>query len=153
MREVHCYGQTPEMQTKIDLFYESRGHVQEAALQLSFSGAVYDADDPKVRTEKPEYDRYEEGRDWQPTVCGLRAASADVLRPSDFVSVVNHTNPAVDMDSYDGEWEASPYQDGDLIPNAKACEPCKEVAPRSWPFLFYAGTEEDSQSPLTDYSS
>ena len=120
MRVVHCYGQTPEAQEAIELFYEQRPS----------GGAV---------GERLEYDRYEEGRDWQPTVCGLRAASTDTLRPSDFVAVVNHTDPAVDMDSLDGTgYEALPYQDGDFIPDAKPCGSCEEAAPKSWPFLSYA---------------
>ena len=125
MRVVHCYGQTPEMQESIELFYERR----------RASGAE--------AGEKSEYDRYEEGRDWQPTVCGLRAADADVLRPSDFVAVVNHTDPAVDMDSLQGGYEALPYQDGDFIPDAEPCGTCKEAAPESWHFLFYASTLEE----------
>ena len=93
--------------------------------------------------EKPEHDRYEEGRDWHPTVCGLRAASADVLSPSDFVAVVNHTDPAVDMDSLDGTgYEALPYQGGEFIPDAEACGTCKEGAPKSWQFMFYASSKE-----------
>lgn len=130
------------MHTKTDLWYESRYAQVEPSLQLSFSGEVYEADDPKVRpVEKPEYDRYEEGRDWQPTVCGLRAASIDVLSPSDFVAVVNHTNPNIDMNALDdGTWEANPYQDGEIPdPDTDACGMCKERAPSSWPFLFYAG--------------
>ena len=118
-RVVHCYGQTPQAQEAIDAFYDQ----PVAARQ-----------DPK-----PEYDRYEEGREWQPTVCGLRAASADTLRPSDFVAVVNHTDSEVDMDSLDGTgYEALPYQDGDFIPDADPCGSCKEAAPQSWTFLFYA---------------
>ena len=122
-RVVHCYGQTPEMQAAIDEYYEQRA-----------------SETPR---EKPEYDRYEKGRDWQPTVCGLRAADADTLSPSDFVAVVNHTDPAVDMDSLNGTgFEALPYQDGNFIPDVKPCSACKEAAPKAWTFLFYASDEE-----------
>ncbi len=123
MRVVHCYGQTPEMQAAIELYYEQR--------------------ESETQREKPEYDRYEEGRDWQPTVCGLRASAADTLRPSDFVAVVNHTDPSVDMDSLNGTgFEALPYQDGKFIPDVQSCSSCKEAAPKSWAFLFYASDEE-----------
>ena len=128
MRVVHCYGQTPEVTEAIALFYEQRNN--------------------RLQGEKPEYDRYEEGRAWQPTVCGLREPSADVVRPSDFVAVVNHTNPDIDMNALysSGEYEALPYQDGDSIPNANPCGSCKEAAPLSWPFLFYAGEGSDGLS-------
>ena len=125
MRVVHCYGQTPEVTEAIELFYEQ----QASGLQ----------------GEKPEYDRYEEGRAWQPTVCGLRESSADVVRPSDFVAVVNHTDPAIDMESLNGTgYEALPYQDGQFLPDVGPCGDCKEAAPSSWPFLFYASTREGS---------
>lgn len=117
-RVVHCYGQTPEMQESIELFYEQRQ-----------SG---------VQGEPPQYARYEADRAWQPTTCGLRAETTDVLRPSDFVAVVNHTNPDIDMDSLPGGHEALPYQDGDFIPDTEPCGSCKEAAPKSWPFLMYA---------------
>ncbi len=127
MRVVHCYGQTPEMQAVISLYYEQLYSLQR------------ESETPR---EKPEYDRYEEGRDWQPTVCGLRAADADTLRPSDFVGVVNHTDPSVDMDSLDGTgFEALPYQDGNFIPDVQPCSSCKEAAPKVWPFLFYASDD------------
>ena len=123
MRVVHCYGQTPEVAKAISLFYEQRREGTQG--------------------EKPEYDRYEEGRAWQPTVCGLRSPAADVVRPSGFVAVVNHTNPDVDMEVLDGSgFEALPYQDGNFIPDAEPCGTCKEAAPRSWPFLSYATPEE-----------
>ena len=55
-------------------------------------------------------------------MCRLRQASAQphVLRPSDFVAVVNYTNPDIDMDALfeSGEYEALPYQDGSFTPNA-----------------------------------
>ncbi len=130
MRVVHCYGQTPEMQEAIDLFYEQR---------------VIDCGDSasgETGREKPDYARYEAGRDWQPTVCGLTPTSSDVLRPSDFVAVVNHTDSTVDMESLDGTgFEALPYQDGEVIPDAEPCGPCKKAAPLSWSFLFYASDE------------
>ena len=127
MRVVHCYGQTPEMQEAIYSFYEQR----EREDWESASGV-------KER-KKPEYARYEATRDWQPTVCGLTPPSLDVLRPSDFVAVVNHTDPTVDMAALDGTgFEASPYQDGEFVPDAEPCGPCKKAAPLSWPLLFYA---------------
>ena len=122
-RVVHCYGQTPEMQERIDSYYEQRR-----------------------AGESPEYDRYKEGRDWQPTVCGLRAPDVDVVRPSDFVAVVNHTDPNIDMEALDGTgYEALPFQGGDFIPDVDPCGSCKEAAPLSWAFLFYASTQEEER--------
>ena len=126
IRVAHCYGQTPEV---------------AKALAKAFT-MFYD----EGIGEKPEYDRYEEGRDWQPTVCGLRAPDADVVRPSDFVATVNHTDPDVDMDALDGTgYEALPFQDGDFIPDAEPCGSCKVAAPLSWPFLFYASDKDDGE--------
>ena len=124
MRVVHCYGQTPARQEAIDAFYAQRR-------------------DSGAQGEPPEYDRYEKGRDWQPTTCGRRAAAVDVVSPSDFAALVNHTNPDVDMDTLDGTgYEALPYQDGTAPLDAEPCGSCKEAAPLSWSFLFYAGDED-----------
>lgn len=125
-RVVHCYGQTPEMGERIASYYEQRAN--------------------GVQGSPPEYDRYEEGRAWQPTVCGLRAPNIDVVRPSDFVAVVNDTDPNIDMEALDGTgYEALPYQDGNVIPGVDPCGVCKEAAPLSWPFLFYASTREGEE--------
>lgn len=97
MRVVHCYGQTPETQAAIDAYWEvsDRGNL-----------------------ERPQYDKYEEGRAWQPTVCGLRAPDSDVVRPSDFVATVNHTDPYVDQSELGIALEhpGLPFMDGDVVP-------------------------------------
>ena len=141
MGVVHCYGLTPEVQEALnfhfELFYSQR----------QYFGGQFDHNDAELasgiqgaRVEYPEYDRYEEGRAWQPTTCGLRASSEDVARPSDFVAVVNFTNPNVDPDSLN---DAVPYGDGDFIPDVEPCGICKEAAPKSWPFLDYAPTRKE----------
>ena len=120
MRVVHCYGQTPEKAKAIADYF--------AASESTDSNQNY-----------PQYDKYEEGRSWQPTVCGLRAPSIDVVKPSDFVATVNHTDPNVDQDklAIALEFPGLPYMDGDVVPNAEPCVDCKEAAPNSWPFLEY----------------
>ena len=81
MRVVHCYGQTPDIAEAIANYFEA------SERQRTESKLAY-----------PQHDKYEEGRSWQPTVCGLRAPDTDVVRPSDFVALVNHTDPSVDQD-------------------------------------------------------
>ena len=126
MRVVHCYGQTPETTEAIHNYFSAPEG------QLSDSKLDY-----------PKYDKYEEGRPWQPTVCGLRAPSIDVVRPSDFVALVNHTDPKVDQDklAIALEFPGLPYMDGDVLPDAAPCVECKEAAPMSWPFLEYFAQE------------
>ena len=144
MRVVHCYGLTPEVQEALDfhfeLFYSQRQYFGE---QFVRNGIEVGSGMQGAQVEYPEYDRYEEGRAWQPTTCGLRASSEDVARPSDFVAVVNLTNPDVDPDSLN---DAAPYGDGDFIPDAEPCDLCKEAAPESWHFLDYALTREEVAS-------
>ena len=144
MRVVQCYGLTPEVQEALDfhfeLFYSQR---QYFGGQFVRNGIEVGSGMQGAQVEYPEYDRYEEGRAWQPTTCGLRASSEDVARPSDFVAVVNLTNPDVDPDSLN---DAAPYGDGDFIPDVEPCDLCKEAAPESWHFLDYALTREEVAS-------
>ena len=149
MRVVHCYGKPPEVQEALDfhfeLFYGQRQYFDwesDDDVAMGVQGAP---------VEYPEYDRYEKDRAWQPTTCGLRAPSEDVVRPSDFVAVVNFTNPDVDPEVLDAmsEHPGLPYGDGDFIPDVEPCGLCKEAAPQTWTFLHYAPTREDArQDPL-----
>ena len=118
MRVVHCYGQTPGA---IDNYFEAERQRTEGKL------------------DHHKYDKYEKGRSWQPTVCGLRAPDIEVVRPSDFVALVNHTEPNVNQGELAIALEHSglPYMDGDVVPDAVPCTECKEAAPKSWPALQY----------------
>ena len=122
MRVVHCYGQTPETTEAIGNFYKA-SETQPVDSKLDY----------------PRYDKYEEGRSWQPTVCGLRAPSEDVVRPSNFVATVNHTDPNVDQDklAIALEFPGLPYMDGDVVADAIPCAECKDAAPKSWTALEY----------------
>ena len=133
MRVVHCYGQTPLMQRAIDDHFDWLYR-----LKGWYFGREFGRDDFG-------YHRYEKERAWQPTVCGLRISDKDVVRPSDFVAVVNHTDPDIDMTPCDDSGrEALPYQAGDFIPDVEPCGICKEAAPESWPYLSYAPTREEA---------
>lgn len=114
MRVVHCYGQTPEMKAAMDGYWQASD---------------------RDNLERPQYDRYEEGRAWQPTVCGIHAPDIDVLRPSDFVATVNHTDPSVDQAELGValEFPGLPYTDGDAVLDAQPCAQCKEAAPACKP--------------------
>ncbi len=128
MRVVHCYGQTPEITDAIAKYVESS-----------------ERQGIENKQGYPQYDKYEEGRSWQPTVCGLRVPAVDVVRPSDFVAVVNHTDPNVDQDelSLALEHPGLPYMDGDVVPDAMPCVDCKDAAPMSWPFLSYFSADSE----------
>ena len=119
MRVVHCYGQTPR----------AVANYSEASERQRTEGKL----------DHHKYDKYEKGRSWQPTVCGLRAPDIEVVRPSDFVALVNHTEPNVDQNELAIALEHAglPYMDGDVVPDAVPCTECKEAAPKSWPALQY----------------
>ena len=82
---------------------------------------------------KPEWDKYERGVQGQPTVCGQRAPDGEVVKPSDFVAMVNLRDGYVP----DEGAEALPYQDGDYSIRGEPCADCEVAAPLSWPFLEY----------------
>lgn len=128
-RVVHCYGQTSAVAEAISTYLEAS---EEQRIE--------------ARLTRPQYDKYENGRSWQPTVCGIRAPSADVIRPSDFVATVNHTDPNVDKQELEValEFPGSPYMDGTPVLDVVPCSPCKDDAPSSWPFLEYFSNKEQA---------